>query len=50
VVLFHSGLFHAAGRNNSEQTKASVVFAYHGLSNQPLPGSRSAASPDMRLD
>jgi phytanoyl-CoA hydroxylase len=50
VVLFHSGLFHAAGRNNSEQTKASVVFAYHGLSNQPLPGSRSAASPDMQLD
>ncbi|MFL9926635.1 phytanoyl-CoA dioxygenase family protein [Herbaspirillum lusitanum] len=49
VVLFHSGLFHAAGRNNSEQVKSSVVFAFHGLSNQPLPGSRSAASEDIRL-
>jgi phytanoyl-CoA hydroxylase len=50
VVLFHSGLFHAAGRNNSEQIKASVVFAYHGQSNQPVPGSRSAASDDILLD
>lgn len=49
VVLFHSGLFHAAGRNDSEQVKASAVFAYHGLSNPPLPGSRSAASDDIRL-
>jgi len=30
VVLFHSGLFHAAGRNDSDTVKASVVFAYHG--------------------
>jgi len=50
VVLFHSGLFHAAGKNNSDQVKASVVFAYHGLSNRALPGSRSAAAEDVRLD
>jgi len=50
VVLFHSGLFHAAGKNNSNQVKASVVFAYHGRSNQALPGSRSAASLDVQLD
>jgi phytanoyl-CoA hydroxylase len=49
VVFFHSGLFHAAGRNNSEAVKESVVFAYHGQSNQPLAGSRSAASPDILL-
>ena len=32
VVLFHSKLFHAAGRNTSTQMKASVVFAYRGES------------------
>lgn len=50
VVLFHSGLFHAAGRNDSEQVKCSAVFAYHGKSNPPLPGTRSAASEDVALD
>jgi phytanoyl-CoA hydroxylase len=49
VVFFHSGLFHAAGRNNTEAVKQSVVFAYHGQSNQPLPGSRSAASENILL-
>ena len=50
VLLFHSGLFHAAGKNNSDQVKASVVFAYHGQSNQALPDTRSSASPDVLLD
>ncbi|TWC68146.1 phytanoyl-CoA dioxygenase family protein [Herbaspirillum sp. SJZ099] len=50
VVLFHSGLFHAAGRNDSEQVKCSVVFAYHGRSNPPVPGTRSAAAEDIPLD
>jgi phytanoyl-CoA hydroxylase len=50
VVLFHSGLFHAAGRNSSDQVKASVVFAYHGRSNAPVAGTRSAASEDIALD
>ena len=49
VLLFHSGLFHAAGRNNSSAVKQSLVFAYHGQSNQPLPGSRSAASASILL-
>lgn len=49
VLLFHSGLFHAAGRNNSTAVKQSVVFAYHGQSNLALPGSRSAASDSILL-
>ena len=49
VLLFHSGLFHAAGRNDSTAVKQSLVFAYHGQSNQPLPGSRSAASDSILL-
>ena len=43
VVFFHSGLFHAAGRNDGGTTKISVVFAYRGQSNLPLAGSRSEA-------
>jgi phytanoyl-CoA hydroxylase len=49
VVLFHSKLFHAARRNDSDRMKASVVFAYHGKSNPPLPGTRSAASGEVEL-
>jgi phytanoyl-CoA hydroxylase len=49
VVFFHSGLFHAAGKNATGQVKRSVVFAYRGQSNQPLEGSRSAAAGDVFL-
>jgi len=49
VVFFHSGLFHAAGRNASAAVKASVVFAYRGNSNLPLTGSKSAAAGDVKL-
>lgn len=49
VVFFHSGLFHAAGRNTSEGVKTSVVFAYHGQSNAPRKGSRSAAPGSVLL-
>lgn len=49
VVFFHSGLFHAAGRNTSDAIKTSVVFAYHGRSNAPRPGTRSAASESVFL-
>lgn len=44
AVFFHSGLFHAAGRNLSPEVKCSLVFAYRGASNAPLPGTRSACS------
>jgi phytanoyl-CoA hydroxylase len=49
VVFFHSGLFHAAGRNSSTAIKPSVVFAYRGKSNLPLAGSKSAAAGDVEL-
>jgi phytanoyl-CoA hydroxylase len=49
VLFFHSGLFHAAGRNNTALMKASVVFAYHGASNPPVAGSKSAAAGDILL-
>jgi phytanoyl-CoA hydroxylase len=49
VVFFHSGLFHAAGRNASPSIKTSVVFAYHGQSNAPRAGTRSAALGSVPL-
>lgn len=49
VILFHSGLFHSAGRNNTDQVKCSAVFAYHGQSNRPLPNTRSSQSEDILL-
>lgn len=49
LLLFHSGLFHAAGRNNSTSVKRSLVFAYHGASNTALPGSRSALGGSVPL-
>ena len=49
VVLFHSGLFHAAGRNDSSAVKTSVVFAYHGVSNSAIAGTRSAAAGHIPL-
>lgn len=49
VVFFHSRLFHAAGRNTTKTVKTSVVFAYHGIGNEAVAGSRSAAAGDIRL-
>ena len=49
VVFFHSGLFHSAGRNASQDIKCSIAFAYHGVSNQPTPGSRSAVAGSIAL-
>lgn len=49
VLFFHSRLFHAAGRNDSDTVKMSAVFAYRGESNLPEEGSRSAAAGDVRV-
>lgn len=50
VVLFHSGLFHAAGRNNSAAIKMSLVFAWRGVSNPAQTGSKSAAAGEICFD
>lgn len=49
VLFFHCRLFHAAGHNQSAETKYSAVFTYHAADNRPLPGSRSASLPDVSL-
>ncbi|REE20654.1 phytanoyl-CoA hydroxylase [Paraburkholderia sp. BL27I4N3] len=47
VVFFHCNTLHSAGKNISDQVKFSLVYTYHGVSNVPLPGTRSAAKPEV---
>lgn len=49
VLLFHSNLFHAAGKNHTGQTKFSMVFTYRSADNPPQQGSRSASLPEVLL-
>lgn len=49
VVFFHCNTLHAAGKNLSDQVKLSLVFTYHGISNAPRIGTRSASRPEVDL-
>lgn len=49
VLLFSSRLFHAAGCNDTDVVKLSVVFTYHATDNRPIPGTRSAQYPSITL-
>jgi phytanoyl-CoA hydroxylase len=50
VLFFHCRTLHAAGRNQSDQVKLSLVHTYHALDTHPRPGSRSASKPEVALD
>jgi phytanoyl-CoA hydroxylase len=49
AVFFHSSTLHSAGQNRSDAVKLSLVYTYHGLSNAPKPGTRSASKTEVRL-
>jgi phytanoyl-CoA hydroxylase len=49
VLFFSSNLFHAAGCNQTRETKFSMVFTYRAHDNLPLPDSRSASLPEIDL-
>jgi phytanoyl-CoA hydroxylase len=49
VLFFHSRLFHAAGRNLTNDTKLSLVFTYHESANHPIRGTRSAEFPSITV-
>lgn len=49
VLFFSSNLFHAAGQNQTDQTKFSLVLTYRALNNPPIPGSRSASLPEIAI-
>jgi phytanoyl-CoA hydroxylase len=50
VVFFHCNTLHFAEQNISDAVKFSLVFTYHGMSNAPLPGTRSASLPEVSFD
>jgi phytanoyl-CoA hydroxylase len=49
AVFFHCNALHSAGQNRSEAVKLSLVYTYHGLSNAPRAGTRSASMTEVRL-
>jgi phytanoyl-CoA hydroxylase len=49
VLFFHCRTFHAAGRNQTDEPKYSVVFTFRPLDNRPRPGSRSASLPELLI-
>jgi phytanoyl-CoA hydroxylase len=49
LLLFHCRTFHAAGANETQQLKCSLVFSYHDATNAAKLGTRSAAYPSIAL-
>jgi len=47
MLFFHSTTFHAAGRNETDDIKRSLVFTYRAADNAPIPETRSAVYPDI---
>jgi phytanoyl-CoA hydroxylase len=50
ALFFHCNTLHSAGQNLSEQIKFSLVYTYHGRSNTPTAGTRSASKPEVALE
>jgi phytanoyl-CoA hydroxylase len=50
AVYFHCNTLHSAGRNMSDAVKFSLVYTYHGKSNAPKAGTRSASKAEVPLD
>ena len=49
AVFFHCNTLHSAGRNQTDAVKFSLVYTYHGRSNAPQAGTRSASKPEVDL-
>ena len=49
AVFFHCNVLHSAGQNRSDAVKLSLVYTYHGLSNAPRAGTRSASKAEVPL-
>jgi phytanoyl-CoA hydroxylase len=49
AVFFHCNVLHSAGQNQSDAVKLSLVYTYHGSSNAPKAGTRSASKAEVPL-
>lgn len=50
VVFFHCRTLHSAHRNDGDAVKLSLVHTYHGAGCLPVPDTRSASRPEIRLE
>jgi phytanoyl-CoA hydroxylase len=50
ALFFHCNTLHSADQNLSERVKFSLVYTYHGRSNAPTAGTRSASKPEVALE
>ena len=50
ALFFHCNTLHRAGLNLSDRVKLSLVYTYHGRSNAPTAGTRSASKPEVALE
>jgi ectoine hydroxylase-related dioxygenase (phytanoyl-CoA dioxygenase family) len=49
ALFFHCNTLHSAGKNLRDAVKFSLVYTYHGQSNRPKAGTRSASKPEVDL-
>jgi phytanoyl-CoA hydroxylase len=49
AVFFHCNTLHSAGKNLTDAVKFSLVYTYHGRSNAPKAGTRSASMAEIAL-
>ena len=47
MLFFHSRTLHAAGQNETDTIKRSLVYTYRAEDNQPIPETRSAIYEDI---
>lgn len=47
VLFFHSRTLHAAGQNQSDTVKRTLVYTYRAGDNQPIPETRSSVFDDI---
>lgn len=47
VLFFHSKTLHAAGQNQSNTVKRTLVYTYRAGTNQPIPETRSSVFDDI---
>jgi len=47
MLFFHSRTLHAAGQNETDMVKRSLVYTYRAEDNQPIPETRSAVYEDI---
>jgi phytanoyl-CoA hydroxylase len=49
LLIFHAAIFHAAGRNTTQQSKNAVVSTYHSELNSPKENTNSTAFAEISL-